>query len=73
VRQFIRIGIDLAKNSFQIHALVSEGSPPVTRKLRRLKMHEFFSRIEPCLIGLEACASRIIGRVNSRRWDTKRY
>jgi transposase len=57
VRQFIRIGIDLAKNSFQIHALVSEGVPAVTRKLRRLKMHEFFSRIEPCLIGLEACAS----------------
>jgi transposase len=29
----------------------------VTRKLKRSKMHEFFSKIEPCLIGMEACGS----------------
>jgi len=45
VKKFIRIGVDLAKNYFQIHALVSEGGPAVTRKLRRSKMHEFFSQI----------------------------
>jgi transposase len=57
VKQFIRIGVDLAKKYFQIHALVSEGSPAVTRKLTRLKMREFFSQIEPCLVGMEACGS----------------
>ena len=57
MKKFIRIGVDLAKNYFQIHALVSEGGPAVTRKLRRSKMHEFFSQIEPCLIGMEACGS----------------
>jgi len=56
VKKFIRIGVD-AKNYFQIHALVSEGGPAVTRKVRRSKMHEFFSQIEPCLIGMEACGS----------------
>jgi transposase len=57
VKKFIRVGVDLAKNYFQIHALASEGAPAVTRKLKRSKMHEFFSQIEPCLVGMEACGS----------------
>jgi transposase len=57
MKKFIRIGVDLAKNYFQIHALASEGGPAVTRKLSRLKMREFFSQIEPCLVGMEACGS----------------
>ena len=57
MKKFIRIGVDLGKKYFQIHALASEGSPAVTRKLTRLKMHEFFSQIEPCLVGMEACGS----------------
>ena len=57
MKKFIRIGIDLAKNYFQIHALTSEDGPPVTRKLRRSKMLEFFAQIEPCRIGMEACGS----------------
>jgi transposase len=57
MKQFIRIGVDLAKNYFQIHALESEGGPAVTRKLTRVKMREFFSRIAPCRVGMEACGS----------------
>ena len=57
MKQFIRIGVDLAKNYFQVHALANEGGPAVTRKLKRSKMHEFFAQIEPCLIGMEACGS----------------
>ena len=57
MKQFIRIGVDLAKNYFQVHALAHEGGPAVTRKLKRSKMHEFFAQIEPCLIGMEACGS----------------
>ena len=42
--KFIRIGVDLAMNYFQVHhALVSDIGRAVTRKLRRSKMHEFFS------------------------------
>ena len=57
MKKFIRIGVDLAKNYFQIHALASEGAPAVTRKMTRVKMREFFSQIEPCLVGMEACGS----------------
>jgi transposase len=31
--------------------------PVVKRKLKRSKMLEFFSRIDPCLVGMEACGS----------------
>ena len=57
MKKFIRIGVDLAKNYFQVHALSSENSPAVTRKLTRSKMREFFSQIEPCRVGMEACDS----------------
>jgi len=57
VEKFIRIGVDLAKNYFQVHALASESSPAVKRKLARSKMHRFFSQIEPSFIGMEACGS----------------
>ena len=57
MRKFIRIGIDLGKNYFQVHALESEDRKATTRKLSRLAMRKFFSEIEPCLVGMEACAS----------------
>jgi transposase len=57
MQKFIRTRVDLGKKYFQIHALASEGGPAVTRKLTRLKMREFFSQIEPCLVGMEACGS----------------
>ena len=57
MKQFIRIGVDLAKNYFQIHALSSEGAPAIKRKVTRRKMREFFSQIAPCCVGMEACAS----------------
>jgi transposase len=57
MEKFIRIGVDLAKNYFQIHALTGEGDLAVKRKLSRSKVHEFFSRVEPCRIGMEACGS----------------
>ena len=57
MKQFIRIGVDLAKNYFQVHALTNEGGSFVTRKLTRSKMREFFSQVEPCRVGMEACGS----------------
>ena len=57
MKKFIRIGVDLAKNYFQLHALMNEGGSAMTRKLKRSKMFEFFAQIEPCLIGMEACGS----------------
>ena len=57
MKKFIRIGVDLAKTYFQVHALESEGGRVVARKLTRSKLRAFFEGIEPCLVGMEACAS----------------
>jgi transposase len=57
MKEFIRIGVDLAKSSFQVHALESEGGRATTRKLSRSAMRAFFAGIKPCLVGMEACGS----------------
>jgi transposase len=51
------IGIDLAKNVFQIHGVDVSGKTVVKKQLRRNQMATYFVKLEPCLIGLEACAS----------------
>ncbi len=51
------VGVDLAKNVFQVHAIDEAGEVMVRRALRRRRMMPFFSKLEPCLIGMEACAT----------------
>ncbi|MEK1890898.1 MAG: IS110 family transposase [Phyllobacterium sp.] len=51
------IGLDLAKNVFQVHGVDAEGNVTVRRRLRRKEVLLFFGGLEPCLIGLEACGS----------------
>ena len=48
------VGIDLAKTVFQVHGVGADGAPVVRRQLRRSQVLSFFSRLEPCLIGMEA-------------------
>jgi len=55
--QITTIGLDFAKNVFQVHGVDSEGRVVVRRKLRRAKVREFFARLAPCLIGMEACGT----------------
>jgi transposase len=57
MQKFIRIGVDLAKTYFQVHALTKEGGPAVRRKLHRSKLRAFFADIAPCAVGMEACGS----------------
>jgi transposase len=57
MKEFIRIGVDLGKNYFQIHALESEDGRETTRKLGRQAMRKFFLETKPCLVGMEACGS----------------
>jgi transposase len=52
-----RIGLDLAKNVFQVHGVDAAGNVVVTRKLRRRSALEFFHQLPPCLVAMEACAS----------------
>ena len=51
------IGVDLAKNVFQVHGVDQRGKVVLRKQLRREQMVEFFARLTPCLIGMEACGS----------------
>ena len=50
------ISIDLAKSVFQVHGVDADGAILVKRKLRRAQVLTFFAGLEPCLVGMEACA-----------------
>jgi len=50
------IGLDLAKNIFQIHCIDVTGQV-VRRQLRRSEVIKFFAALSPCLVGMEACAT----------------
>jgi len=49
------IGIDLAKNVFQVHGIDETGEVMLRRQLRRSSVLRFFAQLKPCLIGIEAC------------------
>jgi len=51
------VGIDLAKNVFQVHGADGRGKAVLHKQLRRDQVTAFFANLEPCLIGLEACGS----------------
>jgi transposase len=50
------IGFDLAKRLFQLHGVDEQDRPVLRRQLKRSQVLEFFARLEPCLVGMEACA-----------------
>jgi transposase len=51
------VGIDLAKNVFQVHAVDARGRVVLRKQVRRGQVAQFFVNLPPCLIGMEACAS----------------
>jgi transposase len=51
------IGVDLAKNVFQLHGASAEGSVVFRKKLSRPQFTRFMSEQPPCLVAIEACAS----------------
>ena len=57
MRKYIRIGVDIAKNCFQVHALESENCSATKRRLSRSGIVKFLAEVEPCAIGMEACGS----------------
>ncbi len=50
------VGLDIAKNSFHAHGAAANGSKVFSKALPRGRVLEFFGRVEPCIIALEACA-----------------
>src|SRR5262245_6722673 len=51
------IGLDLAKHVFQVNGVDAVGAAVLRKQLRRAQVLAFFSRLPPCLVGLEACAT----------------
>lgn len=49
------IGLDLAKNVFHVHAVDETGDVVLRKQLRRSQVRNFFAKLPPCLIGMEAC------------------
>ena len=51
------IGLDIAKSVFQVHGVDAAGQVIIRHQLRRRQVVEFFQKLPPCLVGIEACAS----------------
>ncbi len=51
------VGLDLAKNIFQVHGANERGQVVFRKRLRRGQVAVFFANLPPCLVGMEACAS----------------
>src|SRR5258706_9135563 len=55
--QITTIGLDIAKNVFQVHGIDANEKVVVRKQLRRSQVIAFFEALAPCLIGMEACAT----------------
>lgn len=53
--KLIRIGVDTSKSVFQLHGVNAAEEPVLTKKVRRKDLVAFLGRLEPTVIGLEAC------------------
>jgi transposase len=51
------IGLDIAKNVFQVHGVDGAGAVVIRRALRRSQVLAWFARQPGCVVGIEACAT----------------
>ena len=57
MNEITTVGLDLAKNVFQVHGVDAEGTTVLRKQLRRAQLLAFFSRLPRCLVGMEAFAT----------------
>ncbi len=55
--QITTVGLDLAKNVFQVHGVNRNGKVELRKQLKRDQVAAFFANLPACLIGMEACSS----------------
>ncbi len=55
--QVTTVGVDLAKNVFQVHGIAETGEVVFNRTIRRAQLLAFFEDLPACLVGMEACGS----------------
>ena len=57
MEQVIRIGMDTSKHIFQLHGVDAAEKPVLRKRLGRKAMVEFFAKLPPTVIGIEACGA----------------
>jgi transposase len=57
MKEVSTIGLDIAKNVFQVHGVDRGGAVVVRRMLRRAQVVAWFAKLPRCLVGIEACAT----------------
>jgi len=55
--QVVTIGLDIAKSVFQVHGVDAQGVVVLRQKLPRARLLSFFAKLDPCLVGIEACGA----------------
>ena len=55
--EVITIGLDIAKNVFQVHGVDADGTVVIRKRVGRVRVLEFFADLPPCRVGMEACAT----------------
>jgi transposase len=53
--EIMRIGVDLAKNVFEVHGVDAQERVVVCKTLRRSQVKAFFAQLPPCQVGMESC------------------
>lgn len=56
MKQVCRIGLDIAKNKFQVHGVDKNGKDLFNKQLNRNNVLRFFANLPVCLVGMEACS-----------------
>lgn len=56
-QQVVTLGIDIAKNVFQVCGVTSHGKTVFNKKISRNKLITFLAQQPICLVGMEACSS----------------
>ncbi len=56
IMEIVRIGLDLAKNVFEVHGVDAQDKEVLTKTLRRDAVTQFFADMPPCIVGMEACS-----------------
>ena len=51
------VGLDLAKDVFQVHCVSTTGRKILNKKIKRAKLLAFFEALPRCVVGMEACGS----------------
>jgi len=53
----MRIGVDLAKNVFDLHGVDEQDKPTLRKTLKRANLLQFFANLPPCIVAMESCGS----------------